>query len=161
MDVVRQKGPQLKGKSEAASTLSRNLERFLEQRGINLPALARAKGGAQRTLYNIVKYRETGKNCPGVDKLDNIAAYFGVPAWYLLLSDDDLDLFGIVVAYQKADAKGKKAIKMSVEAGADEGLAAVVTAYRQATESGKEMLRKFAEVVPQEPGAGEATGDTG
>lgn len=162
MDVVRQKGPQLKGKSKAAITLSENVERFLERKGMKVPALAKGSKAAQRTLYNIVKYRETGKNCPGVDKLDKPAAFFGVPVWYLLLSDDDQDLFGMVVAYQEADPTERKAIRMLVEQMQDKGLAELVTAYLQATEEGKRMLLTLAGAVPQQGAreAGEA-GDSG
>jgi hypothetical protein len=59
-------------------------------------ALAKGSGEAERTQYHIVRYREIGKHCPGVD---SIATFFGVPAWYLLVSDEHPELLCIVVAY--------------------------------------------------------------
>lgn len=103
------------------AALADNLQRLMDHHGLSQNELARRCGIGQRTLSTWLDKERALESNPRLRSLDQVAAYFGLPGWLLLVPGLSLDLL------------------------LTPGLALVMEHYRDAGERGRETIARVAE----------------
>lgn len=98
-------------------TLARNLAMLMEVREVNQTQLEKLSGVAQKTISNMLDPNRPGVSSHNVDKVEKVAAVFGLTAWQLLLPNLPKDIekeadhvSDLVVAYMATPAKSREVI---------------------------------------------------
>jgi len=75
-----------------AIALAHNVQRLMEQQQLSQAELGRKSGVAQRTISTLLDVANPEAINPRARTIEQLAAYFGVPAWQLLVPDLPMDM---------------------------------------------------------------------
>lgn len=96
--------------------LAANLQRLMDHYGLSQAELARRSGVAQRTISTLLNDEDPNASNPRAKTLEQLATYFGIPAWQLLVPDMPLELLvshqltKLVENYRDAPDEGRATV---------------------------------------------------
>lgn len=96
----------------AGLVLAENLQQLMDHRGLSQAELARQSGVAQRTISTLLDKADPVAINPRMRTIEQIAGYFGMPVWLLLIPDMQLEM-----ALSKQFARSVEAQAAAREAG--------------------------------------------
>ena len=124
---------------EIALALASNLQRLMDHRGLSQAKLGRESGVGQRTISTLVDPDKVGVSNPRATTLEQLARYFGVPSWQLLIPDLPLELLAstrftkLIENYRDAPEDGRAMVERIAESEVKYAVAeTVITRQRKA-----------------------------
>lgn len=99
--------------TKAQETLSRNLCRLRDEKGISIDYLVEKSGVGRNTIYDMFNMRHE----PSVVKVEKLANVVGLEAWHLLMSDiRDLQLLELIAVWGSTSDVGRQLIRLACQA---------------------------------------------
>ena len=105
-----------------ALTFAGNLSRLMADRNLSQNELSKRSGVGQTTLSQILNSQAPQRNNPRCSTIQQIAEFFGVPAWLMFIPEVPLDLIDsdriavLIQHYTSAAASGRRVIDQVAEA---------------------------------------------
>lgn len=112
----------MESERQTALTFAKNLQRLMDHHGLSQNELAKRSGVGQRTLSTLLDQKRPLEMNPRSTTIQQLAEYFDVPSWILLIPDLPLDLL------------------------TDKRLAQLVERYRDSGNQGRESIDRVAEM---------------
>lgn len=106
---------------EIALAFAHNLQRLMDHHGLSQAELARKTGVGQSTLSKLLNTDDPSAMNPRSSTVEQLADFFGVPGWQLLVPDMPLELLlskrftKLIENYRDAPAEGRKQVERIAE----------------------------------------------
>lgn len=106
---------------EIALALAHNLQRLMDHHGLSQAELGRKSGIGQRTISTLLDLQNPSAINPRASTLEQLADYFGIPGWQLLVPDMPLELLlskrftKLIENYRDAPDSGRAQVERIAE----------------------------------------------
>jgi transcriptional regulator with XRE-family HTH domain len=106
---------------DTALALARNLQRLMDHHELSQAQLGKKSGVGQRTLSTLLDVEHPLEINPRSTTIDQLATYFGIPSWQLLVPNLSIDLLlsnrlaELITNYTNASDQGRKTIDRIAE----------------------------------------------
>lgn len=107
---------------QTALTLAKNLKRLMDHNELSQAELGRRSGVAQRTLSTLLGIDKPLEMNPTSTTIEQLAKYFGIPSWQLLVPDLPMELLTsprfsrLIENYRDMGEPGREAVDRVAEA---------------------------------------------
>lgn len=106
---------------EIALALAHNLQRLMDHHGLSQAELGRKSGVGQSTLSKLLNLNDPSTMNPRASTLEQLADYFDIPGWQLLVPDMPLELLlsrrftKLIENYRDAPERGRAQVERVAE----------------------------------------------
>lgn len=112
----------MNGSREIALALGKNLQQLMEHHQLSQAQLSKKAGVGQSTLSNLLDLTSPLEINPRASTISQLAAYFGLPAWQLLIPEQPLELLlndglaRLLEGYKDLPPKGRQQLVSTLDA---------------------------------------------